>query len=230
MDRKDNAPLDVSGQTKDISSIPFADIEKLKKLLKKAKYYFYVILLGRDDDEFIKNFVIENWKNLHFMSGENILFLSIYKPDKIDDEVKQDLKKRFGELFDNTEPITPAPAWSYKYARLLGISYDNLPCLFIGTDIERDKGIVVKIPKLKEKYLREFFKFLFKELNELADLDEDKRLERLKESLNKYMLEKLKLKSEEIFIEYILPKINTEQIISQLIAIMISLMRKAILA
>jgi len=221
MKKKDNAPLDVSEQTRDISFIFSTNVDKFKEFLKKTNYSFYVILLGREDDHFIKNFMIKNWKNLHYMSGEKILFLSIYKPDKIDNEIKEDLKKKFGDLIDNTATFDPSPAWSYKYARLLGIPISYLPCIFIGTDINKNKGIFIKVPRLNEKYLKYFFEFLFNNLNELADLDEEEKLKKLKENIYKFLLEKFKLKSKEIFIEYILPNIDTQKIIAEIISMVI---------
>lgn len=225
MKREDKAPLDVSQETRDIIGIPYSDIEKLKNFLKDTKYSFYVLLLGRDNDNFIKEYVLKNWKNLHFMSGDKVLFLSVYQPEKIDSEIREDLNKKFGKILKDLDVINPSPAWIYKYIRYLNISVDKLPCLFIGTDLESDKGIIIKIPELDEKHLTEFFEFLFMEkLNKLADLDKEERLKKLKESVNQFFLKRLKLQSHEIYIEYVLP--NVKKVLPELVILLIKVLEK----
>ncbi|GAB6283625.1 MAG: hypothetical protein STSR0008_24090 [Ignavibacterium sp.] len=219
MKEKDKAPLDVSRETKVILGIFTPVKEDLENFITENQYPFYAILLGRDTDTFLKDYVANNWINLHYMSGNNCLFLSIYPPKQVDEEIIDYWKKKLGDKFDNVLDKIPAPAWSYEYGRNLGIPFEKLPCLFLGINLKKDEGLVLKIPEWSEKDMTSLFEFIFDKINNASGLNENERLKRIEEEIDKlYSLKLAKIYIKNNWIEYVKPKEIVQKSIELIIA------------
>jgi len=227
MKEKDKAPLDVSRETRVILEIFTPVMEDLEKFITEHQYPFYAILLGRDTDTFLKDYVANNWKNLHYLSGNNCLFLSIYPPKQVDEEIIDYWKTKLGDKFDNVWDKIPTPAWSYEYGRHLGIPFEKLPCLFLGINLKKHEGIVLKIPEWGDRDLTSLFEFVFGKMNIAPELNEDESLKKIEGELDRFYSLKLKkvyLKNH--WMEYVKPKEIVEKFIEVVIAGIIAGMKK----
>jgi hypothetical protein len=224
----DNAKPDISQETKAAAFfLPPAFKENLEKLLTSNPYPLYAVLLGRDSDKFLKDYVAKNWINLHYMSGEDCLFFSAYAPEKIDTEVvdywKKKLKDEFKEIWDNT----PNAAWSYEYARMLNVPYDKFPCLFLGTDLKSNTGFVLKIPKWNEDDLTRLFELLFQKAHESAKLSPSERFELVEREVDSFYNVRLGIMYIKAhWMEYVKPKDILEDILKTIIAATIAGIKK----
>lgn len=217
MEKGDNAPL--TANTREIAVLSSKEIEDIKKLVSGFNYEFYVILLGRDENEFIKNYVAENWTNLHYMSGPNCLFLSIYPPKKLDTEIANYWNKKMGRKYRNLQKKAPTTAWIYEYARNLSIDFSKLPCLFIGVGLDEQTGFVVKIPEVLKDDLTYYFEFIFSKVLECSKLNQNNRLKALEKKIDKYYRAKLaKIYIKRHWMEYVKPKEILKTAISQLLS------------
>lgn len=229
MEEKDKAPLDVSRETRVILEIFTPVMEDLEKFITEHQYPFYAILLGRDTDTFLKDYVANNWKNLHYLSGTNCLFLSIYPPKQVDEEIINFWKKKLGDKFDNIWDKIPTSAWSYEYGRYLGIPFEKLPCLFLGTNLKKNEGIVLKIPEWSEKNMTSLFEFIFDKINNASELNENERLRRIEEEIDKfYSLKLAKIYIKNQWIEYVKPKEIAQKIFEIIIAAIIAGIKRRI--
>jgi hypothetical protein len=154
-----------------------------QQLIDAHPYPFYVILLGLDSDTALKDYVVQNWTNLHYMSGNECLLLSAYKPQAGDEEVKRYWKDKLGNSFERFYNNSPLAAWSYSYAQQLGVHMDKLPALFIGTDLAEDRGLVVQIPPWNATDLRRLFERIFQKTHEASKLDSEQRLKAIEDSI-----------------------------------------------
>jgi hypothetical protein len=217
MSENDNAPVKPSKRV--IIALPGKDVKDIEELLARIPFKFYVILLGRDEDDFIKNYVANNWTNLHYMSGDDCLFLSIYPPKKLDQEVSNYWMDKLGVAFEKVEEQTPTAAWSYVYARNFSVSFDKLPCLFIGVSLNKQDGFVVKIPEALKDDLTSYFQFIFQKIENCANLDESERLAALEKQIDKYYRWKLAgIYVKNHWMEYVKPKHIISAIIGQFIS------------
>jgi hypothetical protein len=213
----DKAPL--NPKTRSAMQIFGKSVKDIEDLLSKHPYKFYVILLGRDEDDFVKKYVGENWTSLHYMSGDNCLFLSIYPPKKLDLEVTDYWKEKLGTSVDKVWEKTPTPGWSYEYARNLGIDFSKLPCLFIGVTLGQQDGFAVKIPEALKNDLTQYFEFVFQKIEDCSKLDVDARLPALEKKIDQYYSAKLaKLYIKRHWMEYVKPKEIVSTIIGELVA------------
>lgn len=217
----DNVPLNVSGETRDIMSIYSPAIDRISSYFDKNPYPFYAVVLGRDSDEAIKKFVSDNWLNLHYMSGGDCLLLSIYPPNKLDQEVAGYWKGKLGDDYEKIMDKVPASAWSYEYARRLGIPFDMLPCVYLSSDLDK-KGFAVKIPQWGDKDLTSLFELIFGTVSRNVKLDSVKRLASVEKEIDGFY-GKYNMKLGEVYVknhwmEYIDPKENAKKVIEILVA------------
>jgi len=217
LEERDLGPL--KPETLDVTVIPSKNIGDIQKIVSGFTYSFYVILLGRDEDEFLKTYVAQNWTNLHYMSGQSCLFLSIYPPEKLDAEVTDYWSKKLGDDFGKLQEKVPTTGWSYEYARNLSIDYDKLPCLFIGVGLNEQTGFVVKIPEILKDDLTSYFQFVFQRIVECSKLHEGDRLPALEKRIDKYYKARLtKIYVKNHWMDYVHPKAVLSTVISQLLS------------
>ncbi len=227
---KDEVKLNVSRETKAaMAALPVAARESLEKFLASNSYPFYGLLLGRSINKFLADFVAKNWLDLHYMSGEDCLFLSVYAPEKMDAEIvdywKNKLKGEFEGVWDNV----PKTAWSYDYARMLGVNYDKFPCLFLGTDLNADKGIIVKIPEWGEEELIKLFEFVFQKAHDSSELGPSDRLWQIERDIDDLYMAKLgSIYIKEHWMEYIKPKEIVGSIIEVFTAAVVAGVKKGV--
>jgi len=185
MELEDNGPVETS--TRDIvGTLPPAAKEGMQRFIAAHPYPFYAILLGRDSDAEFRAYVEQNWTNLHYMSGDECLLFSVYGPKDGAEEVRAYWKETLGDAFEAVYTGSPSSAWSYPYARNLGIPYDKLPCLFIGTDLATTRGFAVKIPPWGAKDLLSLFELVFQETHKAAGLEPEARLEAIEGSIEQF--------------------------------------------
>ena len=227
MEEKDRAPLDVTMETKAILTIITPVLKDLEEFLIEHSYPFYAILLGRDIDTFLKDYVADNWKNLHYLSGNNCLFLSIYPPKEIDEEIRDYWKEKLGDKFEKILDKIPSAAWSYEYGRVLGIPFKKLPCLFLGTNLKEDEGFVIKIPGWNKKDLTSLFEFIFDKINSASELNESERLKKIEEEVDGYYSLKLaRIYIKNHWMEYVKPKEIAEKVIEIIVAGLITVLKR----
>ncbi len=215
MEERDTAPL--KPIVKDISVMP--PTEAIQKLVSSFNYKFYVILLGRDEDRFLKTYVAENWTNLHYMSGPSCLFFSIYPPKKLDTEVTDYWDKKLGKDFAELQERTPTTGWVYQYARNLSIDFEKLPCLFIGAGLNEQTGFVVKIPEALKNDLASYFQFIFQKIDDCSKLGENDRLKALEKQVDQHYRVKLaRIYVKNHWMEYVKPKTIVSTAIGQLVS------------
>ncbi|MDQ1280687.1 MAG: hypothetical protein QG670_1950 [Thermoproteota archaeon] len=217
MKEVDKAPM--NPETRRAMQIFGKSMKDIQNLLSKHPYKFYVILLGRDEDDFVKNYVAENWTSLHYMSGENCLFLSIYPPKKLDPEVANYWKEKLGSSIRKIWKQTPTSGWSYEYARNLGIDFSKLPCLFIGVTLEQQEGFAIKIPEALKNDLTPYFEFIFQKIEDSSKLEVDGRLAALEKKIDEYYSLKLaKIYVKRHWMEYVKPKEIVSTVIGEILA------------
>lgn len=191
MEKKDQAPLNVRKTSKAVMPVYTPFLPELEELVAAHPYKFYALLLGRDDDAFLSDYMAKKWKNMHCLSGNDCLFLSVYAPGETDGEILSYWKGKLGDEFADIFNKIPDPDWSYEYARNLGIPFEKLPCLFLGTSLQGKSGFVIKIPQWSEKDLTSLFEFIFGKMNDAAQLSENERLQKMEEEIDRYYALKL---------------------------------------
>lgn len=218
MEFEDTGPLD--SPTRDILlAIAPAAREGMQEFIRAHSYPFYAILLGRDTDAEFRSYVEQNWTNLHYMSGDECLLFSVYGPKDKPEEVSAYWKKTLGESFEAIYTGSPSSAWSYSYARELGIPYDRLPCLFIGTDLATTGGFAVKIPPWGAVDLLSLFEMVFQKTHEAAGLDPEERLEVIEGSIEQFYRARIAgIYVKNHWMEYVNGKEILQKIIETLIA------------
>lgn len=218
----------ISGETKDIVPIP-NDMKNLEKFLESHPYPLYAAVLGTDIDKFLGDYIAKNWLNLHYMSGEDCLFLSAYAPEKVDADVVDYWKKKLKGEYEGIWENVSKPASSYGYARMLKVPYDKLPCLFLGTDLKANQGIVAKIPEWNEKDLTTLFEFVFQKAHESLELNPSDRLGKIESDIDRLYMAKLgSIYVKAHWMEYVKPKEVLGSIIEELIAAVIAGIKKGI--
>jgi len=172
--------------TRDLSKIPPKTDHKIIEGFQG--YPFYMLLLSRftEDEKFLAYFTSENWGLLDNLSGEDCLFFLPYpkniSPKKLDYTKKNLSAEEYQELIKNSTD----PNWSVNYAKILGIKSKEFPCLFIATNLEDEKGIVVNIPKWGDSDLNKFFDYIFDEMSDLNNLSHDNRLKKINHKISNY--------------------------------------------
>jgi len=230
MEDKDEVKLNISHETKAVmAAIPVVAKENLEKFLTSNPYPFYGLLLGRSIDKFLADYVANNWLDLHYMSGEDCLLLSVHAPEKADAEVVNYWKKKLkGELEGIWENM-PKAAWSYNYARMLGVDYDKLPRLFLGTDLNANTGIIAKIPEWGEQDLFKLFEFVFQKAHESSGLSPTERLLQIERDIeNLYMAKLGRIYIKDHWMEFAKPKEIIGSIIEVLTAAVIAGAKKGV--
>jgi hypothetical protein len=225
---KDNGPLVT--ETRDIiNGFPPGFYEETEQFIDAHPYQFYAILLGRDSDKALKDYFEKNWTNLHYMSGDECLLLSVYTPQRVDETIKMYWENKLGDSFEKIFNKSAEVAWTYSYARQLGVSFNKLPCLFIGTDLKKNSGIVVNIPPLGEKDLLSLFELFFQKTREASGLDSEARLKAIVDSIeNFYMAKVAGLYVKNNWWEYVNPKENLKKVIEILVAAGITALKVAL--
>lgn len=218
---KDKAPLDASGGFRDIMSIYSPVMDQIGAYLDKKGYPFYAVILGRDGDARIKDFVANNWVNLHYMSGPGCLLLSIYPPKAPDKEVAEYWKGRLGDDYEGIMEKAPTSAWSYGFARNLNIEFDKLPCLYLATSLQKG-GLVIKLPAMGDKDLTSLFEYVFGTIEGAAKLEAGDRLMAVEKQVDGFY-GRYSLKLGEIYVknhwmEYVSPTENAKKVIEILVA------------
>jgi hypothetical protein len=218
MDISDKGPLEP--ETREVlATFSPAGWDSVQHFLDEHPYPFYAVLLGRDTDLQLKDYVEHNWTNLHYMSGDTTLLLSIYAPQTVDDQVMSYWKGKLGDSFQQVWNESPTAAWSYQYARQLGIPFDKLPCLFIGTDIAKNSGLAVKIPQWDAPDLLSLFEMVFQKTFDSSELGSEQRLESIDDGIAHFY----KLRLGGIYVKnHWMEYVNTKEILKNVISILVT--------
>ena len=224
--KNDNAPLDVSMETKLVLPFPDSDLEAIGMLLAKTPFPFYALLLGRETDKKLASFVAENWKALHWMSGKNCLLLSAFPSKEAVPELDKEWKEKLGETYKKFARAQPDLSWSYEIAAQMQIPYDKLPCLYLCDSLEARSGAILKLPDWSSADLTLLFEGIFQTLNNVRPND-PRRMDAVAADLKDYQLDKIRIFLKEHWQDYVNVE-NVKAAIEILISGILCALKKAV--